>query len=260
MPNAINHRRLQLNGAEIYLRESDGGDGSYPDLLCIHGNLGSGLWFEPMMARYPGRIFAPDMPNFGQSSHIASWEIADYARWIGSILHHLELNAPVVLGHSLGGAVAMELAFQKPKQLSRLILVDSSPVDGLITPKEHYPAIEAYKADKNILAQALKTIAPTLGDEELFAQLVEDAWKMNRECFIGHAEALGRAQLREKLGNFKIPVHVFYGAMDILINEQLAKPTADFFGTEAVKLESCGHSPIVEIPDEFTEAVKSLVK
>jgi branched-chain amino acid transport system permease protein len=259
MATMIDESRLELNGKGIHLRRADGGDDSYPLLFCLHGNLGSGRWFEPLMAAYPGRSIAPDLPNFGQSDHIGGWEIADYARWAGQILHSLGISSAAVLGHSLGGAVAMELAYQKPSLVRRLLLVDSSPVEGLITPKEHYPIIEAYKADKAVLAQALKTVVPTLEDEAQFAALVDDAWAMNRDCFIGHAETLGTADFREKLAGMATPVDVFYGSEDILINDERAGATAAFFSTEAIRFENCGHSPMVEQPARFAETIRDIL-
>ncbi len=251
---------LRIRDKLIQLRRSEGKDDSLPTLLCIHGNLGSGRWFEPLAERYPGQVIAPDMPNFGESEAIEGWAIGDYARWVGFIAHSLELHNPVVLGHSLGGAVAMELLFQKPQFPRAMVLVDSAPVEGLVTPVEHYPAIEAYKADKNILAQALKSIMPMIQDNELYSALVDDAWKMNRDCFIGHAEALSVADFTDKLRDASLPVAVMHGSMDPLITEDRAQQTAEFFSAKRIKFDTCGHSPMVEIPDEFCQAVISFIK
>lgn len=256
---AMHERDIVVRGTAIHVRESDGGAG-YPPLLCIHGNLGSGRWFEPFAADYPGRVIAPDMPNFGASAHIGEWSIEAYGRWIGAICDELGITRAVVLGHSLGGAVAMELLATRPALVERLILVDSSPVEGLFTPPEYYPAIEAYKADKSVLAQALRTVVPYVSDEEFFGLLVDDAWKMNRDCFIGHAETLGTADYRTRLRDVSVPVHVLYGAHDVLITDERAKATADFFGAAVHRFETSGHSPMVETPAEFTGVVDAIVR
>lgn len=256
----MNEREITVQGKRIHLRESERADASFPTLVCIHGNLGSGRWFEPLLARYPGRAVAPDMPNFGQSDHIGDWTMAAYANWIAAICDGVGIDRAAVLGHSLGGAVAMELLASHPALVERLILVDSSPVDGLFTPKEHYPAIEAYKADKTILSQALKTVVPTIKDEQFFAQLVDDAWKMNRDCFIGHAEELGKADFTTRLRGASVPVAVMRGAHDILITEERAQKLADFFGGTLETFATSGHSPMVEVPDEFAERVTALLR
>ncbi|MFW5689764.1 MAG: alpha/beta fold hydrolase [Spirochaetota bacterium] len=255
----MTERTIEVDGKKILVRESEGGTESYPTLLLIHGNLGSGRWFEPFLRDYPGRAFAPDMPNFGQSDHIDDCSIEGYGRWLGAICDEIGIASAAVLGHSLGGAVAMELLVQRPAFVSRLILVDSSPIEGLVTPKEYHPAIEAYKSDKAVLAQALKGVVPTLSDERFLALLVEDAWKMNRECFIGHAETLGTADYREKLTRVEIPVHVLRGELDMLITEHRAAETAAHFGGEVITFEGSGHSPMVEQPERFRNTVEEIL-
>jgi branched-chain amino acid transport system permease protein len=256
----MNERTITVADTSIYIRESAATDESLPTLLCIHGNLGSGRWFEHVLDAYPGRAVAPDMPNFGRSDHIDDWSMPAYANWIRAIADALGTERAVILGHSLGGAVAMELLASHPELVERLILVDSSPIDGLFTPKEHYPAIEAYKADKAILAQALKTVVPMIKDEAFFAQLVDDAWKMNRDCFIGHAEELGKADFTTRLRGASVPVAVMRGAHDILITDEKAKALADFFGGTLETFATSGHSPMVEVPDEFAERVTALLR
>jgi branched-chain amino acid transport system permease protein len=251
----MTQRTLTVGETQIHIRESEATHDSLPTLLCIHGNLGSGRWFEPLLDRYPGRAIAPDMPNFGQSGHISECSMKSYADWIASICGEVGVMNAAVLGHSLGGAVAMELLASHPRLVDRLILVDSCPVDGLHTPKEHYPAIEAYKADKNILAQALKTVVPMIKDETFFGELVEDAWKMNRDCFIGHAEELGKVDFRSVLKGASVPVYVLRGAHDILITEEKAAELATFFGGTIDTFAESGHSPMVEVPDEFAEKI-----
>ncbi|MFW6212174.1 MAG: alpha/beta fold hydrolase [Spirochaetota bacterium] len=255
----MTERTITVAGKTVYVRES-GGATPLPTLLCIHGNLGSGRWFEPLLERYPGRAIAPDMPNFGQSEHIDECSMAAYARSITAICDELGVERAAVLGHSLGGAVAMELLATYPALVERLILVDSSPIDGLVTPKEHYPAIEAYKADKAVLAAALKTVVPMAKDEAFFIKLVEDGWKMNRECFIGHAEELGKADYRKRLEGATTPVNVMRGAHDILITEERAQTLATFFGATLDTFEASGHSPMVEVPDEFAATLASRLR
>jgi branched-chain amino acid transport system permease protein len=256
----MTERKITVDGKQIHIRESEGTDASFPVLLCIHGNLGSGRWFEPLMAAYPGRCIAPDMPNFGQSDHLNEWTIAAYASWIAKICDAIGVTDLAVLGHSLGGAVAMELLAAYPVLVRRLILVDSSPIDGLITPKEYYPAIEAYKSDKNILGQALKAVVPMIQDEEFFQKLLDDAWKMNRDCFIGHAEELAGADYRERLRGVEVAVSVFRGAHDALITAEHADHLAAFFGGAVHTFVASGHSPMVEIPLEFTEKLVEILR
>jgi len=246
---------LRLDGVSIHLRSKEGWDPSWPDLVCVHGNLGSGRWFEGLIAAYPGRVIAPDLPNFGDSGPAGDCSIGTYGGWVLAIARAKGFSRAAYLGHSLGGAVAMEALARAPDAVSSLVLVDPSPVEGLVTPKEHYPAIEAYKADKAVLARALRGVVPTLADEALFAALVDDAWKMRRDCFIGHAEALAVADFRQRLAGARLPVSVAVGEKDVLISEAKARETADFFSAELTVIPDCGHGPMVEKPEPFNRFV-----
>lgn len=256
----MTEKKIEVRGKALHIRESVATEQGFPTLVCIHGNLGSGRWFEPLLESYPGRAIAPDMPNFGQSDHINECTMATYAGWIAGICEACGITSAAVLGHSLGGAVAMEVLATHPALVERLVLVDSSPIEGLVTPKEYHPAIEAYKADKAVLAQALKGVVPTITDEAFFALLVEDAWQMNRECFIGHAEELGTADYRERLRDTRVPVHVFRGAHDVIVTETHANELASFFGGDVKTFATSGHSPMVEVPDEFNETISALLR
>lgn len=252
-----------IDGITIHMRSTyapgrQNSGAAFP-LVCIHGNLGSGRWFEPLFDRYRGPLIAPDLPNFGQSDSIDSWEIADYADWVERICRTEGITRAAVLGHSLGGAVAMELLARRETLAEQIILVDSAPVDGLVTPESYYPAIEAYRRDKEHLRKALRTVMPAMKDQKLFEALVDDAWQMNPKCFIGHAQALGRANFTSKLSGLSIPALVMYGSQDTLIGEHRARATASFFDAELLIFENCGHSPPVELPEEFAAAIEEFL-
>lgn len=256
----MEQKTITIDQLNVHLRISEGSDPSQPPVVCIHGNLGSGRWFEPLMELYPGPMAAADLPNFGQSSHSDRHSIADYGHWAAAIIARLGWDRPVVLGHSLGGAVAMEVAATRPELIGPLVLVNSSPVEGLVTPKEHYPLIEMYKGNKEVLAQALKGVVPRLENQQFFAQLVDDAWAMAPHCFIGHAEALALADYRNRLGGYDSGVAVIYGTEDLLITPAINKATAEFFGASEYPLENAGHSPMVEDPEAFVRALLDFVK
>ncbi|MBF9018148.1 MULTISPECIES: alpha/beta fold hydrolase [unclassified Oceanispirochaeta] len=242
---------MLIDGMTIRMRRNNPSEPNTVPIVMLHGNLGSGLWYEQIIDRYSGNCAAPDLPNFGDSGRMDSWMIPDYSAWLGKIADELNWERFILLGHSFGGAVAMDFALSSPERVEQLILVDSSPVQGFVTPREHYPAIEAYRDNRDVLKKAIASIAPELSDEILLEKLVDDAQKMKSEAFIGHAEALAVADYRGRVNNYKGTVHVLRGDKDILISKDSALESADFFKASYYEIENCGHSPMVEKPDDF---------
>ena len=114
---------------DLFFRDL-GGEG-LPPLVILHGLLGSSRNWQTagkdLAARY--HVFALDLRNHGSSPHAPSMTypelVDDVVAWIGA--HRLE--KPTLMGHSLGGKVAMALACRKPQLISKLVVVDIAPKD-----------------------------------------------------------------------------------------------------------------------------------
>ncbi len=112
------------------------GDG--PPLVLLHGLLGSGdNWMGLAKMWAPDfTILVPDLRNHGRSLHAEAAGFAAMAADVSELIDAEGLSQVTVLGHSLGGKVAMQLAWDSPDLVSRLIVVD-------IAPKAYPPAHQA---------------------------------------------------------------------------------------------------------------------
>ena len=235
--------------------------GTGTPVLLVHGNTGSKLWYEKVMEIEGVRTVAPDMPNFGASGHIAEADIDVYADYLQGFIREMGLPTPLpVVGHSLGGAVAISLTLRYPDLVSRLMLVDSAPLDGLKTPEEHYPVIEMYKNNEELLTQALQAVTPTMDDPVFLERLAKEAMKMNPIAFAGNARALERFDYRGKGAEFDGPVSVIVGEKDVLITREMAEATANEFPAGSLNvLEGVGHSVMAESPETFVTLLKEFL-
>ena len=244
---------LPVNGLELFHMS----DGSGQPLVYIHGNTGSSRWFSRVMDVPGHRTFALDLPNFGHSSPLpGEADLHVYADYVGKFVERLHLESPIVVGHSLGGAVAQSLALRNPGMVKALILVDSSSPKGLLTPRERYPFIEMMRKDRGVLSKALAATVPTLRDQALFESLVDDAVIMAERAWIGNAEALSRFDVTADTSSFSKPVLVIWGKGDFIISETMARETANAYPNGELRiLENVGHSVIVENPGKFLEVL-----
>src|SRR5690554_5601570 len=102
-------------------------------LLLIHGNTSSALFFEPLVDYLSNEftIIMPDLRGFGNSSYNNEINtLLELADDLNLLLKHLKIDETAVLGWSLGGGVALELATTYPNLVNKLILLSSASIKG----------------------------------------------------------------------------------------------------------------------------------
>jgi pimeloyl-ACP methyl ester carboxylesterase len=119
-------RFATLHGHRIAYR--DEGDRAAEPLVLIHGMAGSSrAWVPiigPLSARH--RVIAPDLLGHGQSDKPRTdYSLGAFAVWLRDFLDELEVPAATLVGHSLGGGVALQFAYQHRQYCRRLVLVNS---------------------------------------------------------------------------------------------------------------------------------------
>lgn len=104
-------------------------EGAGPAVLCVHGLPGSGRdfrWLSPALVARGLRVIRVDLPGFGGASEgprSESSSVAGLSQYVSEIISALRLEAPTILGHSFGGAVALHVAAHAPSTVGRLALV-----------------------------------------------------------------------------------------------------------------------------------------
>lgn len=117
---------LLVDSTRIHFVEA----GEGPPIILIHGFGASTFSFRhtiPELARH-FRVIAVDLKGFGLSERptAGDYSLSAQARLVGDFMEHLDIQQAVVLGHSMGGEVALRLAIDFPRKVNRLILVDSA--------------------------------------------------------------------------------------------------------------------------------------
>ena len=110
----------QLNGINMYFETH----GSGRPLILLHGGLGSGEMFGPILPALTERhqVIAPDLQGHGRTADIGRpIDIRFMADDIAALIDHLGLDRPDVVGYSLGGGVALQTAVKYPAKVRRLV-------------------------------------------------------------------------------------------------------------------------------------------
>jgi pimeloyl-ACP methyl ester carboxylesterase len=103
---------------------TDEGEGNV--LVCLHGFLESSRMWNKLELPTPLRRIAPDFPGHGESALQSYANMEELADMVLDLLDHLKIQSYVLMGHSMGGYVALEMA-QKDPRCARLIMLNSNP-------------------------------------------------------------------------------------------------------------------------------------
>lgn len=131
---AITRGTARLHGHTVTYRMA-GTTG--PVLVLVHGVAGSSAAWDPVMALLADhfRVVAPDLLGHGESAKPrGDYSLGAYASGIRDLLDHLRLGRVTIVGHSLGGGIAMQFAYQFPERCEGLALVGSSGLGQEVMP------------------------------------------------------------------------------------------------------------------------------
>jgi pimeloyl-ACP methyl ester carboxylesterase len=268
-------RAMTVAGRRVHL--ADRGSGEGPPLLLIHGLGGRWQnWLEniPRLAQHR-RVVAIDLPGFGRSQMPTQpISIAGYASALDRVCDLLELDAAVVVGNSLGGLVATELALRFPDRTSALVLVAAA----CLAPAELslHGAQLALSASRWITASLPNGTTSVLRRRRArhlaFASILRHPTRIATDTLYelagglrppGTFQALSALSMHDITGELReiaVPSLVIHGREDMLIPHSEAEQLAGLLaGAELVSFEDTGHMPMVERPVPFNEAVLRFV-
>jgi pimeloyl-ACP methyl ester carboxylesterase len=129
----VRHTEIRLHGHRLSYRI--GGHG--PVLVLIHGITNSSASWEPVLARLATRftVIAPDLLGHGDSAKPrGDYSLGANASLMRDLMIALGRERATIAGHSLGGGIAMQMAYQFPERVERLVLVSSGGLGRQVTP------------------------------------------------------------------------------------------------------------------------------
>jgi len=107
-----------------------GDEGKVLPLVLVHGFLGSSKMWKPQIDffKYHFRVITPDLPGFGRSNKVKSHNsIQSIANLLFDCLEDIKINKFYILGHSMGGMIAQEMAKKGGDKISKLVCYSTGP-------------------------------------------------------------------------------------------------------------------------------------
>lgn len=242
-----------------------------PPLLVIHGLFGSGRNWGAIAKRLAlsYTVYALDMPNHGRSPWVDG--VMTYPCMAGQVAAFMDgqgLKSATILGHSMGGKAAMQLALNHGERVDALIVADMAPVQ--YTGREHLSYIRAMQGVDLSAVSRRAEVEERLRDaipidairKFLMQNLVSDEttgglrWQINLAGLAASMDAIMDFPLEPEMEPYGGPtLFLAGGASDYLLPEH--QPAVDrlFLDHEIHYLEGCGHWLHAEQPALFTEHV-----
>jgi pimeloyl-ACP methyl ester carboxylesterase len=255
-------RILDLQGGELEVVER--GPRNAEPIVLIHCftcaiNYWNGM--IPRLAR-THRVVAVDLLGHGGSEKPTSgYSVPNQADLVAQALAKLGVTDAEVVGHSLGGAVAVALAQQSPRLVNRVVIVDTPPTHesgdlGIVAKLGFAPVIGEFfwriKPDFAVKKGLEVAFAPGYDVPDEF---VEDVTRMTFSAYddspTGFDDYTKEAPLDERMAETGKPLLVIMGAEEQIIDEpaqRLAEYRDTYPGTRTKLIAGAGHSPNVEKP------------
>ena len=257
----ISARKIATRAAEINVLTG----GSGPDLLFLHsagGVTAENPFLLALARKY--RVFAPELPGYGDSGDSDNVrDMLDVTLHSFDVLEALGLERPIVVGHSLGGMIAAEMAALRPKEVDRLCLIaaaglwlDAYPVPDIFTllPRE-FPAYMFH-------------------DAEAGAKMMATGGNMNDPAFlipflVTNSRQLGMAGkflfpipergLKERIHRITAKTVLVWGDSDRIFPAPYAQAFKGLIaGAELVSVPDAGHQVVLEKTDAVMAAIGRL--
>jgi len=241
----------RVGDLEVHYRER--GQGS--PVVLIPGNWTTSLWWQPLMELLPPgfRAIAPDMRGRGLTRGPALPQtIPTHAKDLHGLLDALGLMRVHLIGHSLGSAVAMQLALEHPERVHTLTVLAPAWVDGMPA-AYNLPAHQLSLHDnRDYFATAMRGMAPGAPDDALWQQLLDEGHQQHRDASLATLQALVDWAPGERLKSLHaIPSLVVSGETDPLSTVDTGKRCASLMGARHHVMKGVGHSPNLETPRDF---------
>lgn len=236
-------------------------------IVFLHGLLGSGSnWHtHAQWLSETRRVLSPDLRNHGRSAHSADVSYGAMAADVLAMLTEESIERATLVGHSMGGKVAMIAALLEPDRVERLVVVDIAPVSYPNRYERVFDALQSLdlgsltsrrEADERLMVQI-----PDIGMRQFLLQnLVKEAqgwaWRVNLTVLAEMAEVLMGFEGPETAGPYNGPSLVIHGAeSDYVRDSHIEAFRRHFPQVVFERIEGAGHWVHAEQPQRFMDVL-----
>jgi pimeloyl-ACP methyl ester carboxylesterase len=234
--------------AGIYYASSGGGQADCPPVVLIHGAGATHLVWPVELRRLPGfRVIALDLVGHGKSTGVAQNSVTAYSNAVMNFLASMGIYGAVLVGHSLGGAIALQAAIEQPERVKALGLISSAAVFPITS-----------EIASRITNPVLRPDALTWIEQHLFGpnipperadRVIKTLHKVRPSLLASDWQACISFDARDALDKVLAPTWLAVGSNDQIIPaERVQSTAARIKNARAQVFDRAGHMLILEEP------------
>ena len=257
-----------MDGAPISY--SDDGEGE--PLVLVHGWIGSGaLWdlTAPWLSEF-FRVIVPDLPGHGDSGIPAgfSFSLDGFSSFIEELRAALELPTINLVGHSMGGCIAVHYAARHAEVVGRLVLIDTPARAGALNWQAKLPGTDKLLGllyplwGPRIVTRLIKSSVrhPEELPDDFLERAVAQACKLHKEALVGTTRLIRALDLDAEIQEIEAPVLIMQGDHDPSVKHTEASRLRNTFKDALLQMVlDCGHCPNYEYPDLVVELIAGFI-
>ncbi len=233
-------------------------------IVFVHGFISSHRWWLPTLERLPRqdyRAYAIDLRAAGESEPVERGHtLAQYAEDLHQWTKAVGLSRFTLVGHSMGGGVAMHYALHHPETLQALVLVDPLAAHGTRLTPEVTAWINAQQGNVEGVRPIVLGAFATPPTGAYLETLVQDAAGWGAAIYRGTMDDMARFDVVSQLPSIKVPALVTWGDKDTVIPfDAIAEIFTSIPGCALEVWHGVGHSGPIEIPDRFVSLLTRFI-
>ncbi len=251
----------------LELAYEETGDG--PPVVVLHGLFGSSTNWRRIARALSDRhlVFTVDLRNHGNSPWAATMSYREMAEDVVALFDRLGLKKPDVLGHSMGGKVAMTLALMEPQRIARLVVVDIAPIsygDHFSSYTQAMRGVDTMTATSRDEVQ--RALSQDIHDPGTVGFLMQNLvrhneqydWRINLTALSAELGEIGSFPSALDGKTFAGPATLITAARSDYVSADDRKLFSNYFPeARFVEIPDAGHWVHVDRPEAFIAAVRA---
>jgi pimeloyl-ACP methyl ester carboxylesterase len=240
-------------------------------IMILHGLFGSGRNWSAIakILSKEFEVFVVDLRNHGKSPHAPTMSYSDMANDVSSLITKLSIGGLTLIGHSMGGKVAMKAALSEPDLIGKLIVVDIAPVAYPDCYTDILNAMNDLPEEKLCSRSSADSyLAPRITDKTTRQFILQNLifvegklkWRLNISALINEIKTI--------VGWVPTPASTFLKPSYFVTGEHSSRVTdtnkaiiaSNFPGYIHCLVTGAGHWPHTEAPQEFVRILTNIVK
>lgn len=232
-----------------------------PAVLLLHGAGGSHLSWPPQLRRLSDqRVFTIDLPGHGKSEGVGQQDIVEYGKAVVEFMKSLRLSAAVMVGHSMGSAIALSLALRYRKRALALALIGGGAKMRVA------PSLleTASNSNPSTFQSTVETVIENSYSSDVDPHVKELALQQMAETrptvLYGDFLACNAFDVMEHVQKIQVPTLLICGSEDRMTPPNRSEYLYDQIeGSRLHVVEGAGHMTMIEQPDRVAELLSAFI-